>query len=173
MGFSRQEYWSGLPFPSPEDLPDPGIKPRSPALQADALASDPPQNPGRHQYSTFYCCIISTLWIPSFYQSVYQLMNIWVISIFWLLGICYRERACTSLCRGVSSVLLETPRVEFLVIWLAHVPPFEELPECFPKWLHHFAFLLVVCKGSDFTDSYYDLFDYSWPMGGASLAAQW
>ena len=32
MGFSRQEYWSGLPFPSPGDLPDPGIKPRSPAL---------------------------------------------------------------------------------------------------------------------------------------------
>ena len=36
-GFSRQEYWSGLPFPSPGDLPDPGIKPRSLALQADAL----------------------------------------------------------------------------------------------------------------------------------------
>ena len=35
MGFSRQEYWSGLPFPSPRDLPNPGIKPRSPALQAD------------------------------------------------------------------------------------------------------------------------------------------
>ena len=35
MGFSRQECWSGLPFPSPGDLPDPGIKPRSPALQAD------------------------------------------------------------------------------------------------------------------------------------------
>ena len=35
MGFSRQEYWSGLPFPSPGDLPDPGIKPRSPTLQAD------------------------------------------------------------------------------------------------------------------------------------------
>jgi len=33
MGFSRQEYWSGLPFPSPWDLPDPGIEPRSPALQ--------------------------------------------------------------------------------------------------------------------------------------------
>ena len=41
-GFSRQEYWSGLPFPSPEDLPDPGIQPRSPALQADALTSEPP-----------------------------------------------------------------------------------------------------------------------------------
>ena len=37
MGFSRQEYWSELPFPSPGDLPDPGIKPRSPALQADSL----------------------------------------------------------------------------------------------------------------------------------------
>ena len=37
MGFSRQEYWRGLPFPSPEDLPDPGIKPGSPALQADSL----------------------------------------------------------------------------------------------------------------------------------------
>ena len=38
-GFSRQEYWSGLPFPSPGNLPDPGIEPRSPALQADALPS--------------------------------------------------------------------------------------------------------------------------------------
>ena len=37
MEYSRQEYWSGLPFPSPGDLPDPGIEPRSPALQADAL----------------------------------------------------------------------------------------------------------------------------------------
>jgi len=39
MGFSRQEHWSGLPFPSPGDLPNPGIEPRSPALQADALTS--------------------------------------------------------------------------------------------------------------------------------------
>ena len=43
MGFSRQEYWSGLPFPSPGDLPNPGIEPRSPALQADALLSEPPR----------------------------------------------------------------------------------------------------------------------------------
>ena len=41
MGFSRQEYWSGLPFPSPGDLPDPGIEPRSPALEADSLPSEP------------------------------------------------------------------------------------------------------------------------------------
>ena len=45
MGFSRQEYWSGLPFPSPGDLPDPGTEPRSPALQADALLSEPPGKP--------------------------------------------------------------------------------------------------------------------------------
>ena len=42
VGFSRQEYWSGLPFPSPGDLPDPGIKPRSPALQADSLPKGSP-----------------------------------------------------------------------------------------------------------------------------------
>ena len=42
MGFSRQECWSGLPFPSPGDRPDPGITPWSPALQADALPSEPP-----------------------------------------------------------------------------------------------------------------------------------
>ena len=42
MGFSRQQYWSGLPLPSPGDLPNPGIKPASPALQADALPSEPP-----------------------------------------------------------------------------------------------------------------------------------
>ena len=44
MGFSRQEYWSGLLFPSLGDLPDPGIKPTSPALHADALPSEPPGN---------------------------------------------------------------------------------------------------------------------------------
>ena len=42
MGFSRQEYWSGLPFPSPGDLPDPGIESGSPARQADALWAEPP-----------------------------------------------------------------------------------------------------------------------------------
>ena len=45
MGFSRQEYWSGLPFPSPGDFPNPGTKPGSPALQADTLSSEPP---GKH-----------------------------------------------------------------------------------------------------------------------------
>ena len=47
MRFCRQEYWSGLPFPSPGDLPDPGIKSGSPALQADSSLSEPP---GRNHY---------------------------------------------------------------------------------------------------------------------------
>ena len=51
MGFSRQEYWSGLPFPSPGDLPDPGIELRSPALQADSLPSEPPGK----EFSGFKC----------------------------------------------------------------------------------------------------------------------
>ena len=45
IGFFRQEYWSGLPFPSPGDLPDPGIEPGSPTFQADALTSEPPGKP--------------------------------------------------------------------------------------------------------------------------------
>ena len=45
MGFSRQEYWSGLPFLSPGDLPNPGIEPESPTLQSDSLLSEPQGKP--------------------------------------------------------------------------------------------------------------------------------
>ena len=45
MGLSRQEYWSGLPFPSPGDLPNPGIEPRSPTLQVDSFPAEPPGKP--------------------------------------------------------------------------------------------------------------------------------
>ena len=48
MEFSRQEYWSGMPFPSLGDLPDPGIEPGSPELQADSLPSEPPGNTGHN-----------------------------------------------------------------------------------------------------------------------------
>ena len=49
MGFSRQEYWSGLPFPSPGELPDPGIETRSPTLQADALPTELHAGGGKFQ----------------------------------------------------------------------------------------------------------------------------
>jgi len=52
MGFPRQEYWSGLPFPSPEDLPNPGIKPRLPALQADSFLLSHQKSPFREHIVT-------------------------------------------------------------------------------------------------------------------------
>ena len=54
MEFSRQEYWSGLPFPSPRDLPSAGIKPGSPALQTGALPSEPPGKPKFYKYYTVH-----------------------------------------------------------------------------------------------------------------------
>ena len=69
--FSRQEYWSGLPFPSPGDLPDPGIKPGSLVLQADSLPSEPPGEPYKSEsvravervLSCFSCVqLFETLW---------------------------------------------------------------------------------------------------------------
>ena len=54
MGFSGQEHWSGLPRPLPRDLPDPGVEPRSPALQADSLLSEPPGKPD-------YICVVPVI----------------------------------------------------------------------------------------------------------------
>ena len=62
MGFSRQEYWSGLPFPSPGDLPDPGIKPGFPAFQADALTSEPPGKLRKEQFQTHFMMPSSPLY---------------------------------------------------------------------------------------------------------------
>ena len=59
MGFSRQEYWSGLPFPSPEDLPNPGIEPGSPALQADALPSELPGKSSPTRYITKQIIVVT------------------------------------------------------------------------------------------------------------------
>ena len=70
MGFSRQEYWSGLPFPSPGDLPHPGIKPRSPTLQADALTSEPCWLENRISSTTYIVCINCT---PTFTAISYKL----------------------------------------------------------------------------------------------------
>ena len=56
MGFCRQEYWSGLPFPTPEDLPDPGIKPESPVFADRFFTTEPPGKPIVHlNYLQFMC----------------------------------------------------------------------------------------------------------------------
>ena len=57
MRFPKQEYWSGLPFPSAEDLPDPGIKPRSLALQADSLPTEPPEKPHATAAKSLQLCL--------------------------------------------------------------------------------------------------------------------
>ena len=65
LGFPRQVYWSGLPVPSPGNLPDPGIEPISPALQADSLLIEPPGNPGtllRTSKSFLLCIFFSLEW---------------------------------------------------------------------------------------------------------------
>ena len=73
MGFSRQEYKSGLPFPSPGDLPDPGIEPRSPALQADAL-------PLSHQGIVSVTFKFSRFWLSEVAQSCLTLCNPWTVA---------------------------------------------------------------------------------------------
>ena len=83
MGFPRQEYGSGLPWPSPGDLPDPGIKPGSPALQADALTSEPPGKsrkvlpPNLHTHSLLSslqlkCPLLREAFLSFFFESISQ-----------------------------------------------------------------------------------------------------
>ena len=66
VGFSRQEYWNGLPFPSPGDLPNSGIKPRSPTLQADSLPTEPPGNlHSLFKGKLYVCCCLVTQSCPT------------------------------------------------------------------------------------------------------------
>ena len=65
LEFSRQEYWFKMPFPSPGDLPDPEIEPRSPTLQADALTSEPPGKPDTEPLAKIHEPYSSTMEIKS------------------------------------------------------------------------------------------------------------
>ena len=71
MEFSRPEYWSGLPFPSPEDLPNPGTEPRSPALQADSLPSEPPGKSMLSYRDFIVLCFMAHFELLYFEQSVF------------------------------------------------------------------------------------------------------
>ena len=109
MGFSRQKYWSGLPFPSPGDLPNPGIKPWSSALQADPLPSEPP----RIFHAADYLHPGLSEWIHSRMETQVDLkeplepwcFSPWAITrahhLSWWHG--------TPAQRGDSSILVETP----------------------------------------------------------------
>ena len=99
MGFSRQECWSGLPFPSPGDLPDPGIEPRSPALQADALPSEPPGK----SYIYIYIYTFSDsfpLWVITNieYSSLCYIVGPFWLSILYIV-VCIKKVVLTDSCR--------------------------------------------------------------------------
>ena len=84
MGFSRQEYWSGLQFPSPGDLPNPGIKPGYPSLEADALTSEPP----------------GKIWYLKDWLNRKSLNS--YASIWWTLVSCYSEESTCNVGLAVS-----------------------------------------------------------------------
>ena len=78
MGFSRQEYWDGLPFPSPGDLPDPGIKLGSPAFHMDCLPSEPSRKcylwlvvNGKHLKTQFYSLFLEFGLLSLFFKTIY------------------------------------------------------------------------------------------------------
>ena len=91
MGFSRQVYWSGLPFPCPGDLPDPGIEPRSPALQADALPSKPPGKP-LSIYLSIYLYIYPSIYLCKRYMTI--CIYIYICHIYVYIDIPYLYHVC-------------------------------------------------------------------------------
>ena len=89
MGFSRQEYWSGFPFPSPGDLPDPRIDPRSPALQADALPSEPPGKPDRDGFMLKIYILMKKVLIFKWWKNYTSHTALWkCICIMWVKWSC-------------------------------------------------------------------------------------
>ena len=80
MRFSRREYWSGLPFPSPGDLPNPGVEPGSPTLQADSLPSEPPGKPqislNLRDLACLFCCLHSRWYQPNIPEKKASISNL-------------------------------------------------------------------------------------------------
>ena len=103
MGFSGQEYWSGLPFPPPGDLPDLRIKPRSPALRAGSLPSEPPGKP-----PCIYVCVC-VIYIHSF-----RLFSQWAITDYWGAVLVLYSRSLLVICFIYSSVCVSIPIFQFI-----------------------------------------------------------
>ena len=96
ISFSRQEYWNGLPFPSPEDLPKPWIEPGSPALKADCLLSEQPGKPYRNYTITE---IERIAYIPNHFN----LFNVFTENT--CISISCQQRTVTLLSLNVSSIV--------------------------------------------------------------------
>ena len=125
-GFSRQEYWSGLPCPPPGDLPNPEIEPKSPTLQANSLPSEPPQHHNSkasilwrsaffmaqlsHPYMTTGKSILSTIW--TFISKVMSLLFNRVLSRFIIASLPRSKRLLISWLQSLSTVILEPKKVK-------------------------------------------------------------
>ena len=116
MGFSRQEYWSGLPFPSPGDLPNPGIEPGSPALQADTLTSEPPGKP----------------WLLLLYYIIGTLLFSWVSPVILKMPLFIFQ----DLIQGNFSCLLDLFKSMIIHDNVSFFPWFSVLRRCVENALH-------------------------------------
>ena len=108
MGFSRQEYWSGLPFPSPGDSPDPEIRPKSPAMQADSLASEIPGKPWPRAVFPVNVFSGDSLSLPVFGQGQGSRVLVWsqILLGFRVPSLCHSEsQQCSPLPRHPRSPL--------------------------------------------------------------------
>ena len=111
MGFSRQEYWSGLPFPSPEDLPSTGVEPGPPALQTDTLLSEPP---GINASFSWSSTTLSTMFVFNYFLTLHLVFFILpitvckcVMSFAYLPSFTYFP---LDLGTGIMSILFTAPR---------------------------------------------------------------
>ena len=105
MEFSRQEYWSELPFPSPGNLPYPGIEPRSPVLEADALTSEPPGQENSRNTSTSALLITLkplTVWITTNCEKFLKRWDYQTTSVHGILQAGILEWVAISFSRGSS-----------------------------------------------------------------------
>ena len=112
MGFPGPEYWSGLPFPSPGDLPNPGIKPRSPALQVYTLTSEPPGKLFKHVQ----------------FSSVQSLSHVWLFVTPWITA----HQASLSITNSQSLLKLTSIESVSHPAISSSVVPFSSCPKSFP-----------------------------------------
>ena len=125
MEFSRQEYWSGSPFPSPGDRPKPGIEPRSPVLQADTLPSEPPGKSCLVKVkvkSLSYVRLFARPWTVA-YQALRSL------SVHGIFQARVLEWVAISFSRGSSQPSDQT-RVSCIVRWVLYHQAIWEAPNC-------------------------------------------
>ena len=163
MEFSRQEHWSGFPFPSSGDLPDPGIKTGSPKLQADSLPSEPSRSPctlrkpklKKIHVHNHYC---STITIATTWKHLSVLTNEWIKNMWYTYTIKYSvqfssvTQSCPTLCNPMN---LSTPGF----------PVHQQLPEFTQTHVHRVSDaiqpshpLLSISPPAPYSSQHQDLF---------------